>query len=401
MGYDSLNKSLLFFAISDSGDVYGMTGVTVGLAAGWSPSVGHFFLEPAPESMSAATACTAIGSKVFGKAAMASGSIPVLWVDPAQSPTPIPGHPDPKIVSIVTQSSNHDGTVIAGITQNFKTFKFGAFFWRAGVRKNQGWEYIDQFPPGMVYGTIKALNDEGTIAFGGGPDATIEGFSGLRWTKAEGLELIPDIAGGVNDAGLDSCDSTGFRASGSASPPEEKWLASVWDPVNGWTLVGKVKGSHTGSSLLIDGSGFAGGGTSGFHASDDRTAFYWNARDGIRSVEDVLVNDYGLTEAVGWTLTDVDGISENGYFLTGRGIGPKGVENWWAEIRPFCYADCDDSTSPKGKNAGPPVLDIDDFICFQTKFALGDYLYADCDLNGYLEIDDFICFITKFAMGCD
>ncbi len=56
---------------------------------------------------------------------------------------------------------------------------------------------------------------------------------------------------------------------------------------------------------------------------------------------------------------------------------------------PECYPDCD----------GDTVLTIDDFICFQTFFALGDP-YADCDADGALTIDDFICFQTFFAIGC-
>ena len=54
-----------------------------------------------------------------------------------------------------------------------------------------------------------------------------------------------------------------------------------------------------------------------------------------------------------------------------------------------CDADCDQSGS----------LDIDDFICFQTRFGLGDPA-ADCDSLGELDIDDFICFQTMFATGC-
>ncbi len=56
---------------------------------------------------------------------------------------------------------------------------------------------------------------------------------------------------------------------------------------------------------------------------------------------------------------------------------------------PPCYPDCDGSGS----------LAIDDFICFQTLFAIGDPS-ADCDASGSLSIDDFICFQTFFAIGC-
>jgi hypothetical protein len=54
-----------------------------------------------------------------------------------------------------------------------------------------------------------------------------------------------------------------------------------------------------------------------------------------------------------------------------------------------CYADCDENG----------ILDIDDFVCFQTFFAFGDD-YADCDGNGVKDVDDFICFQTFFALGC-
>jgi hypothetical protein len=56
---------------------------------------------------------------------------------------------------------------------------------------------------------------------------------------------------------------------------------------------------------------------------------------------------------------------------------------------PVCPADCDASGT----------LNIDDFICFQTYFALGDGK-ADCDGSQNLDIDDFICFQTAFVLGC-
>jgi hypothetical protein len=54
-----------------------------------------------------------------------------------------------------------------------------------------------------------------------------------------------------------------------------------------------------------------------------------------------------------------------------------------------CYPDCDASGN----------LNIDDFICFQTYYSIGD-LYADCDASGTLNIDDFICFQTYYSIGC-
>ncbi len=56
---------------------------------------------------------------------------------------------------------------------------------------------------------------------------------------------------------------------------------------------------------------------------------------------------------------------------------------------PVCVPDCDANNE----------LNIDDFICFQTLFALQDR-GADCDQDGIFTIDDYICFQTFFAIGC-
>jgi hypothetical protein len=59
------------------------------------------------------------------------------------------------------------------------------------------------------------------------------------------------------------------------------------------------------------------------------------------------------------------------------------------EILIVCVADCD----------GDGELTIDDFVCFQTAFGLGEPA-ADCDEDGSLTIDDFVCFQTAFVLGC-
>jgi trimeric autotransporter adhesin len=80
-----------------------------------------------------------------------------------------------------------------------------------------------------------------------------------------------------------------------------------------------------------------------------------------------------------------------GWFNNAGGLSSPFLAKW-AACPTACYANCDGSTQP-------PVLNIDDFVCFQTFFAIGDP-YADCDASGMLNIDDFICFQTAFAIGC-
>jgi photosystem II stability/assembly factor-like uncharacterized protein len=71
--------------------------------------------------------------------------------------------------------------------------------------------------------------------------------------------------------------------------------------------------------------------------------------------------------------------------------GTYGRGAWRANLPTVdvCTQDCDSSGT----------LDINDFICFQTLFAISDPK-ADCDANGLFNIDDFICFQTLFALGC-
>jgi hypothetical protein len=60
-----------------------------------------------------------------------------------------------------------------------------------------------------------------------------------------------------------------------------------------------------------------------------------------------------------------------------------------------CYANCDGSTVI-------PILNVSDFICFQTKYAANDPT-ANCDgstVIPVLNVSDFICFQTKYSAGC-
>ncbi|MGV2388390.1 MAG UNVERIFIED_CONTAM: hypothetical protein LVR29_08860 [Microcystis novacekii LVE1205-3] len=52
-------------------------------------------------------------------------------------------------------------------------------------------------------------------------------------------------------------------------------------------------------------------------------AFIWDATNGMRSVQQVLVNDLGL-ELTGWQLTSMRGISADGLTLVGQGLNPNG-----------------------------------------------------------------------------
>jgi hypothetical protein len=64
-------------------------------------------------------------------------------------------------------------------------------------------------------------------------------------------------------------------------------------------------------------------------------------------------------------------------------------------VKRICYATCDHSTVA-------PILNVADFVCFQSEFAAGD-TGANCDRSAsppLLNVNDFICFLGSFAQGC-
>ncbi|MCC6659619.1 MAG: PQQ-binding-like beta-propeller repeat protein [Phycisphaerales bacterium] len=83
--------------------------------------------------------------------------------------------------------------------------------------------------------------------------------------------------------------------------------------------------------------------------------------------------------------------------FVGAGASPAVADGWAFTVGPAglyafappCGPDCNADGS----------LNLADFGCFQTRFALGEP-YADCNGDGVRNLADFGCFQTLFALGC-
>jgi len=101
---------------------------------------------------------------------------------------------------------------------------------------------------------------------------------------------------------------------------------------------------------------------------------------------------YGPTGLMSYTIQPDGSFTPNGTVVGSQGSLPQFIAAWSPVV---CYPNCDGSSVP-------PVLNVSDFICFQTRFAAGDS-YANCDGSTtppVLNVSDFICFQTRFAAGC-
>jgi hypothetical protein len=89
---------------------------------------------------------------------------------------------------------------------------------------------------------------------------------------------------------------------------------------------------------------------------------------------------------------DGDTIYVGGY-AQGDASGQNEAFLWIGTVA--CWANCDESSAP-------PVLNVDDFVCFASRFVAGDP-YTNCDRSStppVLNVNDFVCFVQRFAGGC-
>jgi agmatine deiminase len=128
------------------------------------------------------------------------------------------------------------------------------------------------------------------------------------------------------------------------------------------------------------------------NTNDARTIDLLLSTDGGATYPTIIASNLPDTGAYNWTVPATSSTQARVRVVVkdvAANTGQDASDGNFTIAGPSCYADCDQSGS----------LNIDDFICFQTLFALSDPA-ADCDQSGTLNIDDFICFQTTFALGC-
>jgi uncharacterized membrane protein len=172
--------------------------------------------------------------------------------------------------------------------------------------------------------------------------------------------------------------------------------------VAGWgrTVAGAMHAMHlslsaTGTVAIrtdlgtLDGSSSVAYGVNSFSwvvGTSGGRAFVWRAGGPLVDLNSTL------SPGSGWVLEQAWAISDSGY------IAGAGTKDGWSRgfiLGPFCYANCDGSTST-------PALTANDFTCFINKYAASDP-YANCDGSTgtpALTANDFLCFINKYAAGC-
>jgi probable HAF family extracellular repeat protein len=331
-----------------------------------------------------------------------------------------------------------DGSVIGGASVRPASLNEDGspFRWSMG----SGMQFLGSLG-GTEGGETFGVSPDGTILVGYSSSADFQ-YDAFRWTAAGGMVALPRLTT-VNQmqsrALAISADGSilvgSISVNSMANPKAAKWVNSVPSIMptlnanaisaalaitpDGSTIVGQSAGRavrwvgagiqdlglipggaaatlYYGSAVSADGSIVVGLGN--FNAGQGTgTAIIWDAAHGMRDLNLVLANDYGLN-LQGFQCFWARAISADGKVIAGYGFSTIGQEAFIADLHPGppeCYANCDGSTVT-------PVLNVNDFTCFLNRYAAGDS-YANCDGSTampVLNVNDFTCFLNRFVAGC-
>ena len=242
------------------------------------------------------------GSVIVGYGNSASGTVAVHWQDG-------------EIYSLgarVATGVSSDGSVIVGY--NFLSDPDD----KDAVRWVNGEMTILGDLPGQNSSAASAVSADGSVVVGHS-QSSVDDDEAFRWEDGV-MTGLGDLPGGTNWSralGISADGSVVVGQSRSAFGYEAfRWEDGLMTSLGGGLYSAALDASADGSVIVGDSGG----------------AFIWDAENGIRNLQDVLVNDFDL-DLTGWTLWSAEGISDDGLTIVGYGLNPDGyTEGWIATI---------------------------------------------------------------------
>jgi probable HAF family extracellular repeat protein len=235
-----------------------------------------------------------------------------------------------------------DGSVVVGFGNSANSQE--AFRWT----ETTGMVGLGDLLGGSFSSVARAVSANGSIIVGIGNSAS--GEEAFRWTQGTGMVGLGDLPGGSFASSASGVSADGsvvvgssriFGTSGNAFGIE----AFRWTEGTGMVGLGDLpEGSFFSIATGVSGDGSVvvgqGEGANGFEA------FIWNSSQGMRSLQEVLTNDYGLN-LTDWTLSEATAISADGLSIVGFGINPNGNGEAW-------IARLDGQTNPPNPSVPEP-----------------------------------------------
>ncbi len=268
------------------------------------------------------TAVSSEGFVVVGSSESPNGVEAFVWQNGVM--TALGDDPNGEFNSIAT-SISADGTKIVGYGTFGAHADKQAYVWENGVMSGLG----DLPGAGFRSFGFDCSSDASVVV---GWSESANGMEGFRWaggvmTALGGLTTpITSIAMGVSGDGSVVVGYSYSDLGGQSFRWKDGVMSGLGD-LPGGNFYGRAFAA-SGDGAIVVGMSTVGPG----NEEQDQAAYVWDPYNGMRKLQDVLVNTYGL-DLTGWILTRATDVSYDGSTIVGVGINPSGdMEGWIAQI---------------------------------------------------------------------
>ncbi|MBN1489352.1 MAG: PEP-CTERM sorting domain-containing protein [Phycisphaerae bacterium] len=216
----------------------------------------------------------------------------------------------------------HDGTTVVG-----KTISDGQEV-AATVSATSGLSILGDLPGGRTEAIAYGVSADGSVVVGRGVSEQSDqngylGREAFRWTAEQGMVGLGSLPGGKYDTVAYSVSANGNVIVGEGYAADGYSEAFRWTAEEGMVGLGRLASDRfcgsTANDVSADGSIIVGFSQSGVVVNGE--AFIWDVEHGMRSLRDVLSQQYRL-DMTGWHLYEARGISDDGLTIVGRGLAP-------------------------------------------------------------------------------
>jgi probable HAF family extracellular repeat protein/autotransporter-associated beta strand protein len=225
-----------------------------------------------------------------------------------------------------------DGNTIVGMLDGPRGYQTARWTYQTGLQT------LGNFIGGgsnSTTGTAWDVTPDGTVIVGHAP--SIYGATPFRWTVEDGLQSLGPLTAGDGIAYAVSADGAVIVGQ---FPSESHRRAFRWTAESGMVSLGDLgEGTYDSRASDVSGDGSIIVGRSSPNVNsvtDDSRAFFWDQNHGMRDLQQVLVNDFGLGAALtGWQLLSAYAISRDGGTIVGTGISPNANREAWVARIPI------------------------------------------------------------------
>jgi probable HAF family extracellular repeat protein len=260
---------------------------------------------------SVAQGISADGSVVVGTGMTTLGKQAFQWTQ-SRGMVSLGNIPDSSFKESRAYNTSTEGKVIVGsgdLGSGWNSYK--GFCWT----RDSGMVKMGSLHGSSRY-EVWAVSVDGSILVGDG------GTQAFRWTQKNGIVGLGVLPGRSSSRAVSvSADGSVIigTSSDSSSYPGFRWTQST-----GMVSLGHLPGRKTTHPFSVSTNGSIIVGSS-FIDRSHGTAFIWDSTHGMRSLQSVLLTDYGLN-LTGWNLQSANGISPDGMVIVGWGTNPSGQQ---------------------------------------------------------------------------